>query len=143
MLFWAVLLVCCLFPYIWGGKIAALPLLQVGPTSKETSELQVKLLSSLLPKLWLKLGLAALKHAAAVARLRQRLLGHVRLSEAGKLSNLVVRAWKAAAVPSLDMVAAAEGFYWEMWQRQKLRLVRAWQAWAQRHRYGRGYCFTS
>ena len=115
-------------------------LLQVGPTSKETSELQVTLLSNLLPKLWLKLGLAALKHAAALARLRQRLLGHVRLSEAGKLSILIVRAWRLAAVPSLDMVAAAEGLYWEMWQRQKQRLVRAWQAWAQQHRYRPGYC---
>ncbi|GAB4821794.1 hypothetical protein N2152v2_008840 [Parachlorella kessleri] len=110
---------------------------KVGPTSKETSELQVKLLSSLLPKLWLKLGLAALKHAAALTRLRQRLLGHVGLSEAGKLSILVVRAWKEAAVPSQDMLAVAEGFYWEMWQRKKSRVVQGWQAWAQQHRLQR------
>lgn len=115
----------------YGCEIA----LQVGPTPQETSELQVKLLSGLLPKLWLKLGLLALRHAAALARLRERLLQHIELTEAGKLCIRVVRGWRGAAIPSAGMVAAADDFHRGLQRRQKQLLLQSWQAWARHRRY--------
>lgn len=109
---------------------------QVGPPSQESSELQVKLLSALLPKLWLKLGLAAIQHGVALARLQQRLLAHIELTEVGKLCIAAARRWKAAAVPSPQEVAAAESHWRSLQQRQKRRLVRAWQTFAQHRRWG-------
>lgn len=105
-------------------------LAQVACPTPEASELQVQLLSSLRQKLLLKLGLAALRQAAAAAALRRRLLGHVASLAAADLCRTALLGWHAAAVPSPQQEAAALGLARQhQLRRQRAQLV-AWRQWA-------------
>lgn len=102
--------------------------------SKATSELQIKLLSELQPKLWQKLCFLALQHAAAAERLHEQLLVRIELTEAGKLCIELMRRWRTAAIPTAEMVVAANDFHARAKQRAVHRAVLAWRDWAPQSR---------
>eukprot|EP00887_Chlorella_sp_A99_P006536 scaffold3.g6536.t1 len=115
-----------------GGKALA-PRPKVGPATHEASQLQVRLLSSLLAKLRLKLGLAALRHAAALARLRAQLTVRLAASEADAMALRCLVGWRSAAVPSPQQTEAGAALIARTQRRAQRQQLREWRRWA-RHR---------
>jgi hypothetical protein len=105
---------------------------RVARPSRETSELQAQLLTSLQRKLLLKAGLCLLRQAAAASRLRARLLQQVSVLGAGDLCRRVLRGWHAAAVPSPGQHAAAAQLAKQLAGRHLHEHVAAWRGWAAR-----------
>ncbi|PSC76642.1 hypothetical protein C2E20_0664 [Micractinium conductrix] len=103
---------------------------KVAAPTPEASELQVQLLGSLQQRLLQKLGLAALRQAAAAARLQRRLLAHVAAQGEGDLCCLMLQSWHAVAVPSQEQEAAAASFSRELCHRQQRMQLAAWRQWA-------------
>lgn len=106
--------------------------MQIGGPTPEASELQLQLLSSLLHKLLLKLGLAALRHAAAVARLRKRLLAHAAALADADICRAAMLAWQQVAVPSEQQTAAGAALARTLNARQQHAQLMAWREWAAR-----------
>ncbi len=92
----------------------------------------MQLLSSLLPKVLLKLGLAALRQAAAAARLRTRLLAHAAALAGDDMRRAVVQAWREAAIPSEQQAAAGATLARTLRVRQQHAQLLAWHEWAAR-----------
>ncbi|EFN53243.1 hypothetical protein CHLNCDRAFT_137152 [Chlorella variabilis] len=105
--------------------------------SPEASELQMQLLGSLRQKLLLKLGLAVLRQEVAAGRLRQRLLGHVAASAAADLCHSALLGWHAAAVPTQQQEAAAQGLARQLRQRRQRAQLTAWRRSAARSAWRR------
>ena len=110
--------------------VVCVPPLQVAAPTPEASELQVQLLGSLQQRLLQKLGLAALRQAAAAARLQRRLLAHVAAQGEGDLCCLMLQSWHAVAVPSQEQEAATASFSRELCHRQQRMQLAAWRQWA-------------
>ncbi|KAL4458779.1 hypothetical protein ABPG75_013644 [Micractinium tetrahymenae] len=100
---------------------------KVGGPTQEASEVQVQLLTSLLHKLLLKLGLAVLRLAAASARLRRRLLAHAAALTNADTSRAVVLAWREAAVPSEQQTAAGTALAQTLHTRRQRAQMLAWR----------------
>lgn len=113
-----------------GSDSCSCCLTQVGGPTPEASELQVQLLSSLLHKVLLKLGLAALRQAAAAARLRTRLLAHAAAIADVGMRRAVVLAWKEAAIPSEQQAAAGAALAQTLHARRQHAQYLAWREWA-------------
>lgn len=97
----------------------------------------MQLLGSLRQKLLLKLGLAVLRQEVAAGRLRQRLLGHVAASAAADLCHSALLGWHAAAVPTQQQEAAAQGLARQLRQRRQRAQLTAWRRSAARSAWRR------
>lgn len=103
---------------------------QVARPSQEASQLQVRLLGALQAKLRLKLGLAVLRQASALNRLRLQLLSALAGSERDRRAALSLAGWHAAAVSLPVQVQAADTLRMRWLRCCQRHQLHDWRRWA-------------